>query len=122
MSAADVFVKADKERLEQAFSNILGNAIKFTQAGKIKVSCAKLESEKLEIRISDAGTGNPPEILPRLFEKFVTKDIRGNNRHGSGLGLHNKGDSAGPRRPDNGCQPKGRRGDIHDYPSSVSKA
>jgi signal transduction histidine kinase len=87
LSAADAFVKADRERLEQAFSNILGNAIKFTHAGKIKISCAKLESEKLEIRISDAGTGIPPEILPRLFEKFVTKDIGGNNRHGTGLGL-----------------------------------
>jgi signal transduction histidine kinase len=87
LTAADLFVKADKERLEQAFSNILGNAIKFTQAGKIKISCAKSEYEKLEIKISDAGTGIPPEILPRLFEKFVTKDIGGNNKHGTGLGL-----------------------------------
>jgi signal transduction histidine kinase len=87
LSMADVFIKADSERLEQAFSNILGNAIKFTQAGKIRISCAKLDSEKLEIKVSDAGTGIPPEILSRLFEKFVTKDVGGNNRHGTGLGL-----------------------------------
>ncbi len=87
LSAADKFVKADREKLEQAFSNILGNAIKFTQAGEIRISCVEREFEKLEIRISDAGTGIPPEILPRLFEKFVTKDIGGNNRHGTGLGL-----------------------------------
>jgi len=87
LSAADRFVQADREKLEQAFSNILGNAIKFTQAGEIRVSCAEREFGKLEIRVSDAGTGIPPEILPRLFEKFVTKDIGGNNRHGTGLGL-----------------------------------
>src|SRR4051812_17336603 len=85
LSASGVFVKADREGLEHALSNLLDNAIKFTLAGKIKVSCKKREFEKLEIKASNAGTGIPPEILPRLFEKFVTKYTGGNNRHGARL-------------------------------------
>ena len=71
--ATNEFVRGDRERLRQAFSNVLNNAIKFTQIGTITVSCAKLrDSDKLEIIVSDEGTGIPPEILPQLFAKFVT--------------------------------------------------
>jgi signal transduction histidine kinase len=84
---SDQFIIGDEERLRQAFSNILDNAIKFTKAGKITVSCSKLNSDKLEIKISNEGNGIPPEVLPRLFTRFVTKDVNGMNRHGTGLGL-----------------------------------
>lgn len=88
LSPIDGFLKGDTERLRQAFSNILDNAIKFTKAGNITVNCSKLkDSDKLEIRISNEGNGIPPEILPRLFGKFVAKDIDGRNKHGTGLGL-----------------------------------
>ena len=88
ISSIDVFVIGDRERLRQAFSNILDNAIKFTKAGKITVSSSKPKnSDKLEIRISNEGNGIPPEVLPRLFTRFVTKDVNGMNRHGTGLGL-----------------------------------
>lgn len=88
LPAGDEFVKGDKERLRQAFSNILNNAIKFTRAGEITVKCTKLaDSGKLEIKISDKGTGIPPDVLPRLFGKFVTEDTGGRNKHGTGLGL-----------------------------------
>ena len=88
LSPVDGFLKGDTERLRQAFSNILDNAIKFTQAGNITVSCSKLkDSDKLEIRVSNEGNGIPTEILPRLFGKFVAKDIDGRNKHGTGLGL-----------------------------------
>jgi len=88
LSSVDGFLKGDRERLRQAFSNILDNAIKFTQSGKIIVSCSKLkDSEELQIRISNEGNEIPHEILPRLFAKFVAKDIDGRNKHGTGLGL-----------------------------------
>jgi signal transduction histidine kinase len=89
ISTGNEFVRGDRVRLQQALSNVLNNAIKFTRLGTITVSCAKLKDahDKLEISISDEGTGIPPEILPRLFTKFVTMDVDGRNKHGTGLGL-----------------------------------
>ena len=45
-------------------------------------------SDKFELRISDNGGGIPEEILPRLFEKFVTKGHGEGNKKGTGLGLY----------------------------------
>lgn len=78
----------DSGRLRQVLSNIIGNAIKFTKQGEIRVSCKTLSGpDMLEIKIVDSGVGIPEEVLPRLFGKFVTRDIDGNNKHGTGLGL-----------------------------------
>jgi len=78
----------DSGRLRQVLSNIIGNAIKFTKQGEIKVSCKTVSGpDMLEIKIVDSGVGIPNEVLPRLFGKFVTRDIDGNNKHGTGLGL-----------------------------------
>lgn len=86
LSMTNGVIKGDKGRLQQALSNILNNAIKFTGAGTITISCAMLK-DAYEISISDEGTGIPAEILPRLFTKFATKDVDGRNKHGTGLGL-----------------------------------
>lgn len=81
-------VWGDSGRLRQVLSNIIGNAIKFTKRGTIKVVCKTLSSSGvLEIRIVDSGPGIPEELRPRLFGKFMTQDIDGNNKHGTGLGL-----------------------------------
>jgi signal transduction histidine kinase len=75
--------------MTQVLSNIIGNAVKFTKRGSIKIECrAFANKNKLEIRVSDTGTGISQEILPNLFGKFVTKssgDIEGHG--GTGLGL-----------------------------------
>ena len=83
-----IWLLGDSGRLRQVLSNIIGNAIKFTKQGEIKVSCKTLTGrDLLEIKIVDSGVGIPEEVLPRLFGKFVTRDIDGNNKHGTGLGL-----------------------------------
>lgn len=83
-----IWLLGDSGRLRQVLSNIIGNAIKFTKQGEIKVSCKTLSGpDLLEINIVDSGVGIPEEVLPRLFGKFVTRDIDGNNKHGTGLGL-----------------------------------
>ena len=82
-------VTADRERLAQVFTNILGNALKFTLAGKIEVETFYVSTtDSLRIEFRDSGPGIPSIIVPRLFEKFATVDVEGRNRNGTGLGLY----------------------------------
>jgi signal transduction histidine kinase len=84
----DVEIVADKDRLTQVFSNILGNAVKFTKKGSINVEThLDRGSDKFEITFSDTGGGIPQEILPRLFSKFASKSLADSSSHGTGLGL-----------------------------------
>ncbi|MFL6453926.1 MAG: ATP-binding protein [Nitrososphaeraceae archaeon] len=82
----DFFVEADKERLMQVISNLMNNAIKFTDEGMITVILKSKEEEEenneLIVSIKDTGSGIDPEITPRLFSKFATK-----SQTGTGLGL-----------------------------------
>jgi signal transduction histidine kinase len=78
----DIFLEADKGRINQVVSNLLSNALKFTKAGSIQVATEKKDTEVV-VSIMDSGTGIDPEILPRLFTKFATKSDTG----GTGLGL-----------------------------------
>jgi signal transduction histidine kinase len=80
----DIFVEADKDRLGQVISNLLGNSIKFTEEGNISIFVRKFgNSDEVVVSIKDTGCGIDPEILPRLFSKFATKSDSG----GTGLGL-----------------------------------
>jgi signal transduction histidine kinase len=83
VSNEDIFVEADRSRLNQVISNILNNAIKFTeQEGMILTTVEKKDNYAI-VSVKDTGTGIDPEILPRLFTKFATKSEAG----GTGLGL-----------------------------------
>jgi signal transduction histidine kinase len=84
MPKDDIFIEADKMRLMQVISNLMDNAIKFTQQGTIEVKMKKKEKESNEIIVSikDTGSGIDPEIMPKLFSKFATK-----SQTGTGLGL-----------------------------------
>jgi two-component system, OmpR family, sensor histidine kinase VicK len=75
------FVEADKGRITQVISNLLSNALKFTQEGSILVS-AKRVNDNIIVSVKDTGTGIDPEILPNLFSKFTTRSFEG-----TGLGL-----------------------------------
>jgi signal transduction histidine kinase len=83
----DIFVFADKNRITQVMFNLLSNSLKFTENGNITIDVV-LEKDKIKnkdfvvVSISDSGQGIDPEILPRLFTKFVSKSFEG-----TGLGL-----------------------------------
>ena len=82
----DVSIVGDKERLTQAFANIIDNAAKFARDGTITIQTVNDHDKGLvEIKIADDGPGIPQEILPVLFNKFVTKTKE--NERGTGLGL-----------------------------------
>ena len=84
-SREDIFVEVDRDRLGQVISNLLNNSMKFTEAGTISIT-AERSPNAMEaiVSIKDTGSGIDPEILPRLFSKFVTKSDTG----GTGLGLY----------------------------------
>ena len=79
--ANSLLIYADRAKLIQVVSNLLNNAIKFTQAGSITVDVVK-DDNKAIVRIKDTGTGIHPRVESELFSKFVT-----NSSSGTGLGL-----------------------------------
>ena len=86
VGAPDSIVKADVERLEQVFWNLLANAVKFTPPnGVIDVYLERHET-LAEIRIEDSGPGVPADFLPHIFERFSQADSSSTRKHG-GLGL-----------------------------------
>lgn len=82
-----ITVYVDKDRIYQVLSNLLNNAIKFTENGTVTINIgvnysSNNHDKEVIVTITDTGTGISPEILPKLFSKFVTS-----SNHGTGLGL-----------------------------------
>ena len=76
-----LMILADNYRITQVISNIINNAIKFTDQGIITI-IGNADSAELTIKISDTGKGIDNEIINRLFDKFVSR-----SEQGTGLGL-----------------------------------
>lgn len=82
-----ITVYVDRDRIYQVLSNLLNNAIKFTENGTVTINIgvnysSNNHDKEVIVTITDTGTGISPEILPKLFSKFVTS-----SNHGTGLGL-----------------------------------
>ncbi|SFQ69694.1 PAS domain S-box-containing protein [Roseivivax halotolerans] len=91
---AHPWVKTDTQRLRQILLNLVGNAIKFTENGRISLELERAESTAdpqksiYEFRVIDTGIGIAPENLDRVFEDFHTNDASiGRSTGGAGLGL-----------------------------------
>lgn len=72
---------ADKGRLFQVITNLIDNAVKFTDQGKVSITVTRI-AKKIEVEIKDTGSGINSQIMPKLFSKFVTT-----SENGTGLGL-----------------------------------
>jgi two-component system, OmpR family, sensor histidine kinase VicK len=89
-SKQDIFVEADRVRISQVISNLLNNAVKFTEDGAVSIDVVVKENNNngnnngniIIVSVKDSGEGIDPEILPKLFTKFAT-----NSEKGTGLGL-----------------------------------
>jgi diguanylate cyclase (GGDEF)-like protein len=80
-------VEADEERLQQIMYNLLGNAVKFTLSGLIKVS-AEVKDDRLVVRVADTGIGIPGEKIEGIFGSFVQGEGSVARTYGgAGLGL-----------------------------------
>lgn len=81
------FVRCDRNRVIQVFSNLIGNAIKFTpQGGKVEVSFTKATNDTAIFEVRDTGRGIDPQEIPRVFDRYWQSDKK--SRGGSGLGLY----------------------------------
>jgi len=79
-------VWADRERINQILSNLVGNALKFTPAGgSIKIVVHE-EGANVRFEVKDTGIGIRPENLPHVFERYWKSDVQA--RKGAGLGLY----------------------------------
>ena len=79
-----IIVEADKGRITQVLSNILNNALKFTNEGQIIISAYESNNKKkIIVSITDTGSGINKDIFAKLFSKFATKSFSG-----TGLGLY----------------------------------
>jgi two-component system, OmpR family, sensor histidine kinase BaeS len=83
-----VTINGDEGRLQQLFTNLLENCVRYTQtSGTVRVRCRNV-SDEVVIEIEDSGPGVPPDLLPRIFERFVRAEASRNRSHGgAGLGL-----------------------------------
>ncbi len=81
-------VRGDRDRLAVVFTNLVGNAVKYTpKDGRVDIR-AEVEGERLRVSVSDTGIGIAPEDQERIFEKFYrVDDERVNAVAGTGLGL-----------------------------------
>ena len=78
-------VMADRERIQQTLSNLVGNAIKFSAAGSKIVVLARSEPDDVIISVLDKGQGIAPDQLPRVFDRYWQSSRT--DRQGAGLGL-----------------------------------
>jgi signal transduction histidine kinase len=76
-------VVADPVRLRGVINNLLNNAVRHTPAGGSVTIAAERRGNDLEVSVTDTGEGIAPELLPRIFDRFV----RGPGSRGTGLGL-----------------------------------
>lgn len=80
-------VSADRDRLMQILTNLVDNAIKFTEKGKVTFGIDR-DKEKIFLFVEDTGIGVPGKYLPRLGERFFRVDpARSRKMGGTGLGL-----------------------------------
>jgi two-component system phosphate regulon sensor histidine kinase PhoR len=78
----------DKFKLEQMLSNLIDNAIKYTEKGGIKIKIDSVGKDKIKISVEDTGIGITKEHIPRIFERFYVVDkSRSRQLGGTGLGL-----------------------------------
>lgn len=81
-------ILTDKHKLQQALSNLIGNAVKFTTAGQITISAAPLDAHRWSLEVRDTGIGISRDALTYIFDEFRQVDDRlARTYGGTGLGL-----------------------------------
>ena len=87
-NSSKTIISADKYSVYQIFTNLIDNAVKYTEEGEILVSIDTNSDDRVEVKISDTGIGMGNDYIPNLFMPFTQED-QGYSRtyEGNGLGL-----------------------------------
>ena len=80
-------VKADRERLQQIFWNLLINAVKFTPSDGMVTISSEIRANTVAIAIEDTGQGIADDVLPYIFDRFTQAETKSSTRTKGGLGL-----------------------------------
>ena len=81
-------VMGDSGRLRQVLSNLLSNAVRYTEVGFVTLRVERADDDALRFLVEDSGVGIEPHVLPKLFEPFTQGDASMSRRYGgTGLGL-----------------------------------
>lgn len=80
-------VTTDPLRLQQVLTNLLGNAIRYTETGKIQLECKTISAQRWQIAISDSGVGIAPEAQAHIFDPYFRATEAQQGTDGTGLGL-----------------------------------
>jgi PAS domain S-box-containing protein len=86
VEAPRVVLSTDRTLFHQLLQNLLGNALKYTDHGWVRLKCST-EAEAVVIAIEDSGIGIPADKLERIFDEYYQVDTHGAKRMGVGLGL-----------------------------------
>lgn len=88
-AAVPEWVEGDRRRLRQVLTNLVGNAVKFTDAGKVEMSASYDAARQVAIfAVRDTGTGIAADTIEKIFDQFFQSDSSSTRKHGgSGLGL-----------------------------------
>jgi signal transduction histidine kinase len=83
----DAYIQTDKNKIDGILTNLINNAIKFTQSGSVEFG-NYIDSNNIVFFVKDTGIGIPDNRLDAIFERFVQADMNNTRPHeGSGLGL-----------------------------------
>ncbi len=88
-ASARFMIHADKDKLKQVIANLIDNSVKYTPSGSIAIALMRKSADrKILFSIKDTGVGIAPEVMPKLFAKFVrAENANKQNIYGTGLGL-----------------------------------
>ncbi len=91
LSESEARIITDKQKLEEILANLIKNAIKFTDQGKVMIGCSCIMGKgcnELEFYVKDTGIGIPPSRVKAIFNRFEQADLEESRAfEGSGLGL-----------------------------------
>jgi PAS domain S-box-containing protein len=83
-----IWLRTDRVKLGRVIANLLGNAIKFTPRGEVRLGAARIGEEGVRIQVSDTGIGIQPEQKARIFDEFYQlRNPERDRNKGTGLGL-----------------------------------
>lgn len=81
-----IVLSTDRTLFCQVLQNLLGNALKYTDRGWVRLSCVS-DADGVSLVVEDSGIGIPPDKLERIFDEYYQVDTHGEKRMGVGLGL-----------------------------------